>query len=498
LGFNRGRLKSVYQVLRGKDPNTEVVSPVRREAQFDRLRESQPTVLDLTHWHQFFSALVGAGFRTRELISSDNAILYSYAIYLIGKTRYRVPERILQKLMGRWFYAVTLSGRYTGSPETVMDGDLNRLKDLGDADAFVDVLERIIQGTLTRDFWSITLPNQLDTSAARSPELFAYHASQNILGALVLFSHKRISDLLDPTVAARKRALERHHLFPRAWLERNGVSDLKQINQVGNLALLEWPENIDIGDDPPSEYLPKIRRRFDPATWTAMCRLHALPDGWETLSYQEFLAQRRRLMAEVIREGFERVEGGAVDYAPPTQPLAGVDEPSEETETDEDSSASAERRALRLRFWSELLTRARPKSSVHANRSATEAHWLAGGAGRRGFSLNYLIWPHRAGVELYVDRGKGSGSESKALFDQLLAERVAIETEFGAELDWQRLEGKRASRVRSEVETGGYRDLERWPEIQETMIDAMIRMERAVKPRIQELGKLCSYSHPHA
>ena len=305
VGFNRGRLKSVYQVLRGKDLDTDEFSAERREAQFKVLQEAQAHVLNLTHWHQFLSTLVGAGFRNAEMISSQNALLYAYAFYLIGRIRFQVPEYMLQKVVGRWFLATSLTGRYTGSPESVMDGDLNRIKAVDDADGFVRVLDDVMSSTLTNDFWSITLPAALDSSSARNPQLFAYVAAQNRLGAPVLFSHKKVADLIDPALQTKKKALERHHLFPRGWLEKQGVTDLKLINQMANFALLEWPDNLDISDTPPHEYVPKIQERFSGAEWAAMHKLHALPEGWECMSYPEFLLRRRELMAAIIRRGFE-------------------------------------------------------------------------------------------------------------------------------------------------------------------------------------------------
>jgi len=305
LGFERGRLKSVYQVLRGKDVDTGEFSPERRETQFNVLKDAQARVLDLTHWHQFMSALIGAGFRSAEMISSQNALLYAYAFYLIGRTRFGVPEHVLQKGIGRWFFFSSLTGRYTGSPESVMDGDLNRLKGVKDAAGFIQVLDEIMAAVLTNDFWAISLAAALDSSSARNPELFAYVAAQNRLNAPVLFSHKKVGELIDPALKAKKKALERHHLFPRAWLEEEGVTDLRLINQMANQALIEWPENIDIGDDPPSEYVPKIRERFPKADWGTMQDLHALPDGWELMDYATLLEERRKLMAGIIRRGFE-------------------------------------------------------------------------------------------------------------------------------------------------------------------------------------------------
>jgi hypothetical protein len=305
LGFQRGRLKSVYQVLRGKDMETDLFSAERKGQQFERLMKAQKDVLNLTYWHQFFSILMGAGFRSGHLISSENTLLYSYAFYLLGKTQYHVPEHDLQKLIGKWFYAASISGRYTNSPETVMDGDLNRIKDLSGPESFISTIEKIVADTLTGDFWSITLPNLLETSSARSPGLFAYYAALNRLGAQVLFSHKKTSDLLDPYLRSKKSALEHHHLFPRAWLEDNGITDLKLINQVANFALLEWPDNIGISDAPPSKYLFEMKKRFDDIEWEKMCEMHALPDGWESLVYEDFLIKRRALMSLIIRKGFE-------------------------------------------------------------------------------------------------------------------------------------------------------------------------------------------------
>ena len=308
FGFARGRLKSVYQVLRGKDLETGEFSDDRRDSQFKVLQEAQAEVLKLTHWHQFLSCLVGAGFRSAEMISSQNALLYAYAFYQIGRKRFALAEHRLQKLIGRWFFASTLTGRYTGSPETVMDGDLNRLKEAKDGESFVGILEEMMATELTNDFWAVTLPANLDSSSARNPELFAYIAAQNRLGAPVLFSHKKVQDLLDPTIKTKKKALERHHLFPRAYLENQGIQDLKKINQLANFALLEWPENIGISDAPPADYTPKSQPRFPPDEWRRMHEHHALPENWHRMPYETFLQERRKLMAGIIRSGFETLK----------------------------------------------------------------------------------------------------------------------------------------------------------------------------------------------
>lgn len=306
VGFYRARLRSVYQVIRGKDPVTETFDPVRREQQLETLRQSTGKVLDLTQWHAFLNALVAAGFRGRQLISSENTLLLSYGLYLIGRTRFDLPHHALDGLIGRWFYAASLSERYTGSFESVMESDLAAIRELADGDVFVATLSRIMAETLTNDYWQITLPAKLATSSARSPSLYAFYAAQNVLHAPVLFSKKQITDLFDPALVTNKKSLERHHLFPRAWLEDHGVRDLAQINQAANFALLEWPDNVQVSDSPPSDYVPPMRAQCTTDDeWERMCRVHALPAGWESLPYEEFLSERRKLMAGIIRQGFE-------------------------------------------------------------------------------------------------------------------------------------------------------------------------------------------------
>jgi hypothetical protein len=172
----------------------------------------------------------------------------------------------------------------------------------------VQALDAIVSSQFTNDYWETTLPAQLITSSANSPLWACYVAAQNRLNAPVLFSDKTVSALTDPLVKPTKKALERHHLFPRAWLAKQGIRDLKLVNQLANFALLEWPDNIDISDSPPSEYVPQLRERFTDTAWEQMHAMHALPNGWETMDYSEFLEHRRRLLPGVIRRGYEQLK----------------------------------------------------------------------------------------------------------------------------------------------------------------------------------------------
>jgi hypothetical protein len=311
LGFRRARLEHVYSLLRGKDLETRQFSDEQRVKQFALLQEAQVYALDLQNWHEFFKVLKRAGYPSDQLISSQMAVLYTYALWLIGKRDFKVDLYRLREVMARWFFMATLTGRYTGSPEARFEQDMALLRGANRADDFVRILDEQISAVLTKDYWEVTLPNELETAAARNTAQFAYYATLCLLEARVLYSKMKVSELLDPTTKAKKTALERHHLFPRKYLQRIGVREKRLINQVANYALVEWSDNIKISDRAPRDYVPELEKRFASDELQQMYDWHGLPSNWYELDYEDFLKERRRRIALIIKAGFERLVVGA-------------------------------------------------------------------------------------------------------------------------------------------------------------------------------------------
>jgi len=309
LGFRRARLQFVYSILRGKDLETGQFSAERRDAQFDVLKKAQVRTLNLTYWHDFLKAILQAGFRSGRMISSRNNLLFAYILYLLGRTEYGVGEFKLRQLIARWFFMTAITGRYTSSPESKMEFDLARLRGIKDADAFVAVLEDICSATLTNDYWSITLPSDLATAAANSPSMFAYFAALNLHDARVLFSKHKVAELMDPATKSTKSALERHHLFPKGHLKAVGITEPRETNQIANFTMIEWGDNGEISDEAPTEYVPGLKDRFSNQELERMYYWHALPDNWETMTYDVFLKKRRERMAAVIRDAYAKLVG---------------------------------------------------------------------------------------------------------------------------------------------------------------------------------------------
>lgn len=161
VGFRRAVLRFVYSILRGKDFETGEYHEDRRKKQFEVLEESQAYVLELKNWHQFLKTLLQAGFRSSSMITSKNGLLYSYSMFLIGQRDFGVAHDELRNIIARWFFMSSLTGRYTGSPESIMESDLAKLRQVKDAKGFVDILEQVINDNLTEDFCAALLQSEV-------------------------------------------------------------------------------------------------------------------------------------------------------------------------------------------------------------------------------------------------------------------------------------------------------------------------------------------------
>jgi hypothetical protein len=184
-----------------------------------------------------------------------------------------------------------------------------------------------------------------------------------------------------------------------------------------------------------------------------------------------------------------KVEAIRIGNSPPAPWLTLIVGPSEESrEVGEAKRDMAERYVLRQQFWTGLLERAKAQTHLHAAVSAGRDNALSTGAGTSGLTLTYLIRQHDAQVHLWIDRGAEAQDENRRIYDALHGSRVAIEDAFKESLDWLPPLGRRSAVVRKQLDIGGYREpRDKWPEIQDAMIDAMIRLEGALRPHIDKL-----------
>lgn len=179
----------------------------------------------------------------------------------------------------------------------------------------------------------------------------------------------------------------------------------------------------------------------------------------------------------------EAIRIGESDPAPLLTLIVGPGEERKEIrETKEDL---AEGKTIRREFWTGLLAAAKGKTKLHSAVSPAEDNWIGTGAGKTGLSYNYVMRQHSGYVELYFN--KGTADENKAVFDRLAESKDAIEKAFGGSLEWQRMDSKVTCRIKKEIGIAGYKDQNNWPSVFEAMVDAMVRLERALKPYISRL-----------
>ena len=307
--FDRARLKYGYKLLRGADFDKRgAVDGELRIQRFDTLKDKLPDVLDVHSWHEFLKAIMNAGYLSVDLILSGNAIFYSYAFYLIAKHRFHASYNENMHLTSLWFFYASLVSLYTGSFESTVESHLNSIKDLSTLKEYKDFILSRVNERLTNDYFDITLVGSegLAVSGKGNNAWNAYVAALNIMDAKILFSKSNllVSKLFEPGTDGNRKSLEKHHLFPKAHMKAQGYTDAK-INQMANYAFIDWKDNMDILDDAPSVYYPIVCEGRSDEEILRMEEENALPHGWENMPYEDFLVERRKLMAAKIKQAFD-------------------------------------------------------------------------------------------------------------------------------------------------------------------------------------------------
>lgn len=181
-----------------------------------------------------------------------------------------------------------------------------------------------------------------------------------------------------------------------------------------------------------------------------------------------------------------KLEAVRIGNSQPAPLLTLITGPTEiQREVGETKKEQAGRYDERYEFWRELLERSRGRTKLFSTISPGRYSWIGTGSGRSGMTFNYVINQRTAAVELYIDAR--DAVENERIFGSLGEQREEIERAFGGPLSWEPLEGKRACRIRHPIGMGGYRTPETKEQTQDAMIEAMIRLEAALRPRLAQL-----------
>ena len=184
-----------------------------------------------------------------------------------------------------------------------------------------------------------------------------------------------------------------------------------------------------------------------------------------------------------------KIEAIRIADSEPAPLLTLITGPSREAiEAGEKKKELAARHVMRRKFWTQLLELAKQKTKLHASISPGAYNWVGTSAGPPyGLQLNYAVRQHDGQVELYIDADRETGQGNKKILENLQNHKEDVEQAFGEPLEWESLEGKRACRIRKIIPGGGWQDENAWPQVHEKMVDAMVRLEHALRPHLNNI-----------
>ena len=303
--FHRGKLADLVSLLSGRDFTTKEYKDEVSASSYMKLDLGIQNFINENNFKQFVLALKGAGFISRKLLTSAMTLDFAYTLYLMLHDDGSFPKTQIKRCVQRWFVMSTLTSRYIGSPESVMDRDIRSIKEKG----FFNFRDEVEASTLSENFWNVTLPQNLETSSINSPAFNTFLAAQVNLNCDSLFMRgTKISDLINISG-------DIHHIFPRAYLKKNGIESKTKYNQVANYIMLDTQINKAVGENPPKIYFQKLREQCkngnalignisDIKMLCSNMEANCIPPDifdMDVSNYETFLYQRRRLMAQLIR-----------------------------------------------------------------------------------------------------------------------------------------------------------------------------------------------------
>ncbi len=302
--FNRGRLSDLVSLLSGRNFETRTFEDTIAEQSFATLKSGVNNFINETNFKRFLMIIKSAGFISPKLIRSQNALNFAYIIYLKLK-ELEVNSVAIETYVKRWLVFSILTGRYSGSPESIFDFDIKQIAER----PFEDYLREKEEGELSDAFWNAALPQSLDTSVASSPYFHVFLAAQvkaNDKG--FLSKHVLVSDL----ISLRG---DIHHLFPKDYLKKNGLERGKY-NQIANYVYMQSEINIKVGNKPPKDYFVLINDQIASNNKLVSgissneellenLRANCVPPEimqMTIVDYSDFLVLRRKLMSTKIKE----------------------------------------------------------------------------------------------------------------------------------------------------------------------------------------------------
>lgn len=144
-------------------------------------------------------------------------------------------------------------------------------------------------------------------------------------------------------------------------------------------------------------------------------------------------------------------------------------------------------------FFQKLIDELREKYRFTNAKKAQPQSWYSFASGFTGLIYGFCFSTgNRVRAEFYIDQG--DGEKNKSLFDALHDDREMFESKFGENLEWERLDEKRACRIAIYRDGSIEDDSEKLKEIQDWGIEKILKLKEVFNPNIKKYVKKVNQS----
>jgi len=309
--FLRGKLSNLVSLLSGRDFETREYKEEIITSSFKSLNDGVLAFINETNFKRFVMIVKSAGIITPQLIRSKNALNFAYTLFLLLREK-EIDGSEINRIVRKWLVLSVLTERYSASPETMFEFDIRRFNNAITPDEYLKSIEA---GELSDAYWNNILVTNLNTSVKSSPYFNLFIMAQ---------VYDKDDAFLSKSIKVSHLIEERgdvHHIFPKKYLQKNGINNRGIYNQIANYVYTEQIVNLAIKDKAPSVYMAQVKQQCENKEGVIgeikdlnelkyNMEMNCIPESLFTLEYSNynaFLQERRQLMANKIRRFYEKL-----------------------------------------------------------------------------------------------------------------------------------------------------------------------------------------------
>jgi len=192
-----------------------------------------------------------------------------------------------------WLYAASLWARYSSQTDQRIDHDISVVQ--RSDSPWADLVDAIVEQRGRIE----VKPSDLEGRIIQHPLYRTTFVMAKAQGAIDWFNGARLD-----SPQGKSYAIHSHHIFPQSALYNDGGYETdnhlhkKVVNEIANRAFLTGDSNLSLSNQEPALYLANIEEKYPGAL--AKQFVPNKPELWQLHRFEDFLAERRRLISDAI------------------------------------------------------------------------------------------------------------------------------------------------------------------------------------------------------